>query len=503
MSDGLRLDVEKYCHEHGREISGVKVNNGYTLYLLKECVFDPNHKGKDAAIGQADNGALFYQCFHDSCKGKKWRDAKERISGKDDLSPFMKSDLSNCPTIYSTGKKDSSENQDQDKISYLDPGEYMRTGQEIQDLQCAVTWVWDKQIPEQSITLLSAKGGTGKTWLSLGILDAVSRGVPYLGLKTKQMPIYYIDFENPLPVLRDRVKEIGITGAWFWHNGDTPPPPKIDSSGFSIYKRFPPGLIFFDTLRASQSQDENDSRHMAMVMGRLKELRGIGFTVVILHHTPKSNDRTYKGSTAIFDLSDHVLGLYRVKKGTTNEIVEDNDDEDEEKTFRIGTKEKTRYEPFHMFIRFSPGRGFEPAPDPDTEIMEAMWDVLLGKGKLTQLAAFEEIRDTLSIKSKQKVVRLLGKGEGHFWDVFKDGKKKLYEARATVQVSTPIYRETIGQMNETKSDVSEQNQVVNSEKTVDEPVLSNCPSTLQTDKTVQEIPDKSIESLSEADSEIF
>ncbi len=437
-----RLDVPAYLTHYGRAIKETKRHGTSTLYLLEECVFDPNHKSKDAAIGQADNGALFYKCFHDSCT-HTWKEAREIISGMDDLRPFMKSDLSNCPTIYSTGQTDSSAKQGWESLSETDPLSIMRTGSELQKVECTVGWVWDKQVPERSITLLSGKGGIGKTWLVLGLADAVSRGVPFLGLETKQMPVYYIDFENSLPVLVDRVRKINITDVRFWHNGDKVRPPKIDSQEFALYKQLPPGLIIFDTLRASQSQDENDSRFMAMVMGKLKELRDLGFTIVILHHTPKSNDRTYKGSTAIFDLSDHVLGLYRVKQGTANEMLDDNkkgtdnemedtNDEDEEKVFFIGTKDKTRYEPFHMFIQFDPERGFIPAPDPDTELMKHIHGVLLGKGRLTQLAAFEAVRDTLGMKSKGKVVNLLRKGEGLFWDVIKDGKKKLYEAKATV-----------------------------------------------------------------------
>ena len=89
-------------------------------------------------------------------------------------------------------------------------------------------------------------------------------------------------------------------------------------------------MIIFDTLRSAQSKDENNSQDMAFIMGRLKELRDLGFTVLILHPTPKSNERTYKGSTAIIDLCDQALGLYRVKSGTSNEIVDDDDNDEGE-----------------------------------------------------------------------------------------------------------------------------------------------------------------------------
>ena len=125
-------------------------------------------------------------------------------------------------------------------------------------------------------------------------------------------------------------------------------------------RSFPPGsLLIYDTLRASQGRDENDSQHMAFVMQRLKELRDMGFTILLLHHTPKGNDRTYKGSTAILDLADHVLSLHKVKKANP-EGGEIEDDEDQDCLYRLGTKDKTRYEPFHIFMAFDKEKGFTP-----------------------------------------------------------------------------------------------------------------------------------------------
>ena len=92
-----RLDVPAYLEKYGIEMAGTKQHGGSTLYLLRECLFDSSHQGKDAAIGQTADGKLFYQCFHDSCKGHTWHDARAKISGSDRLFERDHKTLSSSP----------------------------------------------------------------------------------------------------------------------------------------------------------------------------------------------------------------------------------------------------------------------------------------------------------------------------------------------------------------------------------------------------------------------
>ena len=82
------LDVAGYLAHYGIECVGTRRNGDSTLFLLRECVFDPTHTAKEAAIGQKDNGQLFYHCFHDSCQGRTWREARQITSGDEGLSSF-------------------------------------------------------------------------------------------------------------------------------------------------------------------------------------------------------------------------------------------------------------------------------------------------------------------------------------------------------------------------------------------------------------------------------
>jgi len=290
--------------------------------------------------------------------------------------------------------------------------DFLMPGTALQVLQLEMAWSVEKLAPCRSITVLHSPGGLGKTWFSLGMANAVSRGEPFLGLATKQRPVCYIDFENPLPLLIDRAKKLDIRDVWFWHLSASLPPPKLDTAAHKLYRQLPAGsLVIFDTLRAAHDGDENSSQDMALVMGRLKELRESGFDIFLIHHTGKANERLYKGSTAISDLADHVLKLYRARKGSLEEI-QDDINPDPDATFVLATG-KTRFEPFHLYLSFDPDAGgFSVAEDPNLAALEALASYIAGPGLgRNQTEIIEWAKDSLGGGRKQNFVALLNRGE--------------------------------------------------------------------------------------------
>lgn len=68
-----RFDLDAFIAKHNIEITKIEEVSGGKKYILKHCVFNPAHAGKDAVIFQKDNGALSYVCLHNSCADKDWR----------------------------------------------------------------------------------------------------------------------------------------------------------------------------------------------------------------------------------------------------------------------------------------------------------------------------------------------------------------------------------------------------------------------------------------------
>jgi|GEM_PF-1826718 len=291
---------------------------------------------------------------------------------------------------------------------------------EIQNLNIEVEWLVGRLLPKDSITLVFGKGGIGKTWLMLQIARCIGNGKSWLGFETTKTPVIFIDFENPLAVLNSRTQILGDgENVFFWraHN-DNLKAPKLDSNEWVQYKHLPKGsVLVFDTLRASQSKDENASNDMSLIMGRLKELRDLGFTIVLLHHTPKNSDKAPKGSTAIVDLADHILGLTRVKKKQNGkeEVIED-DEDDEETIYHFGVREKTRYEPYHVYLTLNPDKGFELAPDPQEDTLKDMHKVLKEHGTINKTSFIENCKCALGV-SINKLRKLVDVGQGRYWDI--------------------------------------------------------------------------------------
>ena len=73
------FDLEEWFDQHGVEITQKTSFRDGTKYILRECPFDSNHKGKDACIIQLANGAISFHCFHQSCSRYTWKDFREHF----------------------------------------------------------------------------------------------------------------------------------------------------------------------------------------------------------------------------------------------------------------------------------------------------------------------------------------------------------------------------------------------------------------------------------------
>ena len=76
-----RLLVERWQRGRGAtfRVKALPDGKGRTVYVLKECPFDPGHGDPDSCIMQDPQGKMSAQCFHDSCRGRGWQEFKKAL----------------------------------------------------------------------------------------------------------------------------------------------------------------------------------------------------------------------------------------------------------------------------------------------------------------------------------------------------------------------------------------------------------------------------------------
>ena len=72
-----KFSLDAFIEKHNIPVTRkVQVADG-TRYYLEHCLFNEQHKGKDAILFQHNNGAIGYYCFHHSCTGNDWHKVRE------------------------------------------------------------------------------------------------------------------------------------------------------------------------------------------------------------------------------------------------------------------------------------------------------------------------------------------------------------------------------------------------------------------------------------------
>lgn len=297
----------------------------------------------------------------------------------------------------------------------------LKSGSELRAMNICIEWIVENLIPRMAVILLYGRGGIGKTTLIMMLAHAIERGLSIFGMATIKTAVIVVDYENSLAVLSERAKRTGVDGVLFWDSSQTPP--SLDKPDWKIYmdllKQYPGAVFVFDTLRSSHSGDENSSETMTLIMSRLRTLRDAGATVILLHHTPKGNDRQFKGSGAIFDLCDQTLALYQTAKPGSDQEADD-DDDDPEKVYRFGTGKKTRYKPHRVFLSFDAEQElFVMAKNPDDEIIYYLLGIVSEINRCSAPKQNEIIKRALEDGehnlTEKKIRAYLKKGTDHYW----------------------------------------------------------------------------------------
>lgn len=207
------FDLQSFFHKHGISVKQEVKAAGGTRYILDHCVFDPNHKAKDAMIFQYDNGAIVYKCLHASCSQYRWRDVRllyepDAYNNREEVSDFAyKRRMQGQTRKVFTPVEESAEKGhvwlSLDEIPTLDPDsiESIATGiKELDDKMFGGTIL-------QQLSIMTGRPASGKsTILNTIILSSVQQGYP-TALFSGELPDWMLKSWITLPAAgRNHVK---------------------------------------------------------------------------------------------------------------------------------------------------------------------------------------------------------------------------------------------------------------------------------------------------------
>lgn len=175
-------------------------------------------------------------------------------------------------------------------------------------------------LTEQSITLISGWRGTGKTWLALSILDAVSRGQPFGPWEAEtSAPCLFLDGEMPAQDIIERAKDLRIDLVYIYSDAyanslGLPRANLLSETWRNSMKRVLTTrnikIFVLDNLASlAGGSDENLKRDWDPVNAWLLDLRFAGISTMILHHVGKGGDQ--RGTSAREDNIDNSIILKR------------------------------------------------------------------------------------------------------------------------------------------------------------------------------------------------
>jgi hypothetical protein len=188
-------------------------------------------------------------------------------------------------------------------------------------------WVIDRLFLYGGLTMLTGSKGSMKSLLAMFAAQAISASHrKFLGrdVMFDNIPVLYVDRENPESTVSSRARYMGVLGNRdfpYWgdtHNGE--PTPEVDDPRLMEFARRKNGFIIFDSLQDWYGdENENDNSAMVKLMGKFRKLARAGAGVLVLHH--KNADGTKaRGGTAIPSLTD--MAILAAKSENDENVIE-------------------------------------------------------------------------------------------------------------------------------------------------------------------------------------
>jgi len=203
----------------------------------------------------------------------------------------------------------------------FEPGELIRTandvGREFEDID----WIVDDLIPEQAVGMIFGASGTFKSFIAIDLCCHMANGMDFIGKETRKAPVLYLASEGGAGIYR-RIQ------AWHKHHDlpisddiwlvTTPliltVKEQLEALIAAMHRmKVKPALVVIDTLSQTFAGDENSSNDIASYIRAINtDVRAqFGCSAIIIHHTGHNASDRPRGSSAMMANLDFLLGVFK------------------------------------------------------------------------------------------------------------------------------------------------------------------------------------------------
>lgn len=158
-------------------------------------------------------------------------------------------------------------------------------------------WLCDGLIERDTVTVLSGDTAAGKSLVADALTAAVLRGSTWLERSVVRGRVLYVDEENHVRVVRDRLRAFGVSNderetlRYYLREGVA-----LGQASWNAWLRTEAeqhraDLVVIDTATAASAVDVNDNSAVAaLYRDALRPTAGTGAAVLLLHHERKTGD---------------------------------------------------------------------------------------------------------------------------------------------------------------------------------------------------------------------
>jgi hypothetical protein len=198
-------------------------------------------------------------------------------------------------------------------------------------------WHIKKILPQGALGVIYGESGSGKSFFTLDLVAAVSRGAPWRGHRVTPGRVVYVCAEGQED-FRKRVRAYaehhGINaqpnGGMQMHFIDEAPNLMEATDLRALLKQImacpggPPAIVVVDTLaQAMAGGNENSGEDVGTVLGHCQSIhRATGALVMLVHHSGKDTSRGARGWSGLRGAADFEMEITRVEGASSDRVAE-------------------------------------------------------------------------------------------------------------------------------------------------------------------------------------